>query len=543
MGESLAVFSSSLPRLVRSERGVDLLVDGQPWLLIGGELRNSSASTLEFMGPIWPDLADLQLNTVLVPVSWRQLEPEEGRCDFALVDGLLAQARAHGLRLVLLWLATWKNGVSGYAPEWVLRRPGRFPCMNPRALSPFGAETCAADARAFAALLGHLREVDRPQHTVIMVQVENEVGLLGDSRDRSPAAEAAFAGPVPVALTAAVSRHEEELQPFVREAWRRSGRRIDGNWSEVFGAGAIADEIFMAWHLAAFLEQVAKGGKAVYPLPLFVNAWTVDPANPAPGVHPSGGPVARMLDVWMTAAPTIDVFAVDNYRAGYRVECAAYRHRGNPLFVSEACGWWGGDDPQSSPAKAFFTLGAGALGFAPFGIDNQLYRGHLLGHAYRKLSNLAPLLLAHRGTNRLHGFYREDANLAETLSADGYRITINYQVEQDGGAMFDTRVGAVEAFGSFGLIVQTGADEFVIAGRGFQANFSSTDPLRPEVLNLGVEDGEFRGGEWHATRVLNGDEVAEQGTGGVNLPPSSMPAIGEEPIAILRVRLARLGAG
>jgi len=42
-------------------------------------LNNSSASSMEYMRPLWPKIAATNLNTVLATVSWELLEPEEGR--------------------------------------------------------------------------------------------------------------------------------------------------------------------------------------------------------------------------------------------------------------------------------------------------------------------------------------------------------------------------------------------------------------------------------------------------------------------------------
>jgi hypothetical protein len=522
------------PRLVRSADRVDLIVDGRPWLILGGELRNSSSSTAEFMQPIWPHLRDLHLNTALVPVSWKQLEPQEGTFDFALVDSLLDGARRHHLRLVLLWMGTWKNGVSGYAPGWVMTDPARFPRLSAGALSPFGDATCTADARAFRALLTHLRAVDGDRQTVIMVQVQNEIGT---GPDRSPLAAAAFTGPVPSALTAHLAAHEAVLQPYVRAPWVAQGRRREGTWTEVFGPGPATDDLFHAWHYARYVDQVAAAGKAAYPLPMFVNACQLRGAVFDPKKDPIGGPVAQVMDVWMAGAPAIGVFAVDAYR-DFKAHCAAFRHRGNPLFIPEAGGWWSGDDPATVPAKVLYSFGEHhALAFAPFGIDNEIYRDHLLGPVYRKLAGLVPVLAPLRGTPRLHGFYRTDDAKTETLAFDGYRLTVTYRDVPTPGPTPDPH-------GSFGLVAQTGDDEFLVLARGAILRFVSTDPARPAAVNLGVEEGECIAGRWHVRRVLNGDEVGGQGSECTLTPPpySRHRAIGEEPIAILRLRIQRIAS-
>ena len=184
--------SSGIPHLEKHGTASQLIVDGKPFLMLGGELYNSSSSSLDYMQPVWPHLAAMPLNTVLTPLSWELIEPKEGQFDFSLVDGLIQGARRSNLHIVFLWLASWKNGMSSYAPLWVKQDTQRFPRViekdgNPvEILSPLGKESMEADSRAFAAVMRHLREFDGEAHTVLMIQMENEVGVLGDSRDAHP---------------------------------------------------------------------------------------------------------------------------------------------------------------------------------------------------------------------------------------------------------------------------------------------------------------------------------------------------------------------
>ena len=161
-----------------------LIVDGKPFLMLAGELRNSSATSLDYMKRVWPRLvAQTKLNTILAGVSWNQIEPQEGKFDFTVLDGVIQGAREHNLRLVLLWFGSWKNSLSSYAPDWVKRDFERFPRaqfeggVSIEELSTLSEANRDADARAFAALMRHVKAVDGRQHTVIMIQVENEVGM------------------------------------------------------------------------------------------------------------------------------------------------------------------------------------------------------------------------------------------------------------------------------------------------------------------------------------------------------------------------------
>lgn len=492
------------PHLRAQGSATQLVVDGAPFLVLGGELHNSSASSLSYLHPIWPRLAALGLNTVLATVSWELTEPEEGAFDFALVDGLLHEARRHGLRLVLLWFGSWKNGTSSYAPAWVKRDTRRFPRAalgdgTPvEVLSTLAEANWQADARAFAALTRHLRAVDGEAHTVIMVQVENEVGLLGDSRDRSAAAEAAFAAPVPPALLAHLERHAAELAPEVRERWRAGAA---GAWEEVFGAGPATDELFMAWHYASYVERVAAAGKAEYDLPLFVNAWLnaaaplpgVPAGGPLPGHYPSGGPLPHVLDVWQAGAPSISLLAPDIYFGDYEDWCRRYTRRGNPLFIPEM-------RRSAEGVRSMFAAVAeyGAIGVSPFAIDSlDAPEDEPLRACYALLRQLAPLVLAHQGTGAMAGFQLDAARPRLVRQMGGYEL----EIELAHG------FGARSEHG-YGLIVATGPDTFVGAGYGFQVAFRPASPGPAQVGILAVDEGELRDGRWVPGRRLNGDETA-----------------------------------
>ena len=218
------------PHLARRGKVVQLIVNGEPFLMLAGELHNSSSSSLAYMRPIWPRLKAMHLNTVVVPLSWELIEPTEGHYSWRLLDGLLRQARAYQMHIVFLWLATWKNGLSSYPPLWVKENTTRFPRVILRGrpttiLSAFAPATRRADATAFAAVMRHIKQVDGAQHTVLMMQVENEVGVLGAGRDHSAAANRAFNGPVPRRLLQYLAAHKTELNGHFLRFWRRHGEK------------------------------------------------------------------------------------------------------------------------------------------------------------------------------------------------------------------------------------------------------------------------------------------------------------------------------
>jgi hypothetical protein len=318
---SQSKLSTNIPHLEKQGTATQLIVDGKPFLVLGAELNNSSASSMEYMRPLWPKIAATNLNTVLATVSWELMEPEEGQFDFSLVDGLIQDARRYNLRLILLWFGSWKNGKSTYQPVWVKTNQQRFPLIQDETgkglptLSTLSDANRDADSQAFAALMKHIREVDGEAHTVIMIQVENEVGVLGPSRDHSRIADSAFAASVPKEFMEYLQKHKDTLIPELHKRWEASGFKTAGSWEEVFGAGMETDELFMAWNYARYVGHVAAAGKAEYPLPMFVNTWlrqgSFKPNEDKPGGFPSGGPLPEVMDAWRAGGPAIDILAPD----------------------------------------------------------------------------------------------------------------------------------------------------------------------------------------------------------------------------------------
>ncbi len=475
-----------------------LTVRGRPVILLGGELHNSSASSLEYLEPILHRLAGRHFNVVLAPVAWELLEPEEGCFDFTLVDGMVRLAREAGLFLVPLWFGAMKNAMNCYVPAWVKGDWVRFPRAQSapghfaRACSVFSEETLRCDARAFAALMRRIRTVDGRHGTVPLVQVENETGMLGAPRDRTPEAECAFTAPVPAALLQHLAAHRDELPPELAAGLRARGQER-ASWQAVFGTAA--DEVFMAWHMARFVDQVAAAGRAEYDLPMFANAWLQQGPGYLPGQYPSGGPVARMLDVWRAAAPHLDALAPDIYQPDFRAHCAAYHRPDNPLLIPEAR-----PGPEAA-ANALYAVGRHhALLFAPFGIDD-LDVAHPLAATYEALAGLVPLLCEAVGTSRLTGFLQQADEEKWTAEMGRFRFNV-----RTNGTLAAGRVPGAA------VLLQVTDDEFVAVGQNLIFTFEPLDPALKtgEVLDLDV--GAFRSGQWVPGRRLNGDETYH-GTG------------------------------
>lgn len=518
---SLALQGFSVPaKLVKNDYGAtQLAVNGAPMLLIAGELMNSSASTKESMQERWQNLEALNLNTVLMSVTWQQIEPKENVYDFSVVESHIKEARARNLKIVFLWFGSWKNGVSGYAPDWVLRDTKRFARIknakgeNRPALSPFNKNLLDADKKAYCALLSKIKQLDENFGTVIMVQIQNEIGLLDDSRDRSEIAESEFKKDVPAPLLKNLSENFSDISKEIAEQWQNNGKPLKGSWQTVFGNTSknLADEIFMAWHFAKFVEEIAQAGKKVYPIPVFVNAWIVWP-NQAPGNYPSGGPNARMLDIWKAAAPSVDIFAVDNYADSYKSKCLEYMRRGNPLFVPEAVALWKGDK-TSAPAKAFYTFAQNsAICFSPFAIDHSAYKDNLpLKNAYALIKNLSPIILKMQGSKDLVGFMQDSDKGGESFDFKDVIAHVNYGYQ----------------FKGYGLIARISQDEFLVAGTGINVSFESKIPNLKGMSYGLIKEGKLENGKWKTLKYLGGDE-AFAGIGGVRIPATYLPEDAKE---------------
>jgi Domain of unknown function (DUF5597)/Beta-galactosidase len=488
---------ANLPHLVKRDGTTQLIVEGNPFLMLGGELFNSSSSSLEYMKPLWPRLASIPLNTVLTPLSWELIEPTEGKYDFTLVDGLLRQAREQHVRVVFLWLASWKNGMSSYPPLWVKQNTKRFPraiLNNNEAnilstIAGFSDATRDADARAFAAVMQHIREVDSRDHTVILMQVENEVGILGDARDHSAAADQAFNSAVPSQLIEYIKAHRDIIDPELRSLWLQQGERTSGTWAQVFGDTVRADEIFMAWNYARYVQSVTNKGKAAYNLPMYVNTWLAG-EDTVPGNYPSGGPQPRVLDIWKAAGNAIDIYSPDLYASNFSYWASRYHRGDNPLFIPETRGGAAG------ASNVFYAVGEdAAIGFSPFGIDSFADGTTDLGASYAAIASIAPILFEQQTKGNVHGFTLTKEHPSVEFSMNGYTV----------------RVSLDEIFGSHsengaGMIIATGQNEFLGVGKGFRVLITQRSPSPFKLGYSSIDEGTYEDGRWSPGRRLNGDE-------------------------------------
>lgn len=492
------------PRLVHENGHYQFQVEGKPFYILGAQINNSS-SWASTMPSVWPTVEAMHVNTVEAPVYWEQLEAKPGIYDFSTVDMLVNQAREHHLHLVLLWFGTWKNGEDHYVPEWVKTDTTRYPRMidergEPiQVLSANAPANLEADSKAFAAMMRHVKQIDGDQHTVIMVQVENESGAIGSVRDFSAMAQKQFEGEVPTDLA------------------RKLGKKA-GTWKQVFGPDA--DESFQAYSVARYISQVATAGKAEFDIPMYCNVWMKYPAGyvirgrDIPGfTYPSGGAVQTMLDVWKATATAIDLIGPDIYTSdlgAYQGIIRAYHRPDNPLWIPET----GSGDSFAS--TFFLALGAGGIGYSPFGVDETDWT-----YAPGKLP------LAHAENYKLIELMDEEIARLESLGVVQTAVERTGQSEEtlhfkgDAGVDYDAFVGfgfpqpdgeahapGTKDQGGRVLVAQLATDEFLVAGFEGRVTFRLKDASATRHLQiLRAEQGHYEGLQWHMDRLLNGDQT------------------------------------
>lgn len=492
--------AGTMPRIINENGRHALLVDGAPFFILGGQAHNSSAWP-GMLPEVWQAAEKLHLNTLELPIYWEQIEPQTGKFDFSLVDTLLTQARAHKVRLVLLWFGTWKNASNHYMPEWMKRDAAKYPNIIGEkgdwidSPSPHSEATLQADTKAFTSIMRHLRTAD-PRHTVIMVQVENEPGTWGSVRDYSPSAQKLFEGAVPAPL----------LEPAVLNQLPHDASK--GSWQEVFGRHA--DEYFHAWSVASYIEKVAAAGKKEYALPLYVNAALRDPlSNPSPNTYESGGATDNVLAIYKAAAPAIDVLAPDIYLSGNEKVLKVlelYGRSDNPLFVPETI-------PSRVHAKYIYSvLARGGIGFSPFGIDDNgrdspdsviAARLAAVGQEYRTLAPMMRELAKWAFEGKITSVVEDEDHGQQTIDLGSWQAIVKF----GGFGRGDGLPANPQPVGKM-MIVRLSEDKFIAIGTHSRITFKpiGKNSGRPWQY-LKVEEGHFENGMFKPLRILNGDET------------------------------------
>ena len=523
-GFSLVAQPYKPPHLEKKGNTVQLVVKDKPFLALGGELHNSTASSAGYMRPVWALMKQKWVNTVLAPVYWELMEPKEGIVDFSLVDSMIAGARAQNLHLGILWFGAFKTTYSTYVPTWVKTNTEKYPRATNKqgetlpVLSTFSAASLQANAKAFKTLMQHIREVDEKDQTVILVQVENEVGLFNSPRDYGPEASKAYNEGVPADLMRYLTANKGKLQPELDNAWKTTGYKTSGSWEAVFGKSVLdeknptvlsylPEELFSAYHYTKFVGQLAAAGKEAYPIPMFVNAWPKAIGfTGIPGKYPSGGPVPHTLDIWRANAPAIDFITPNVYapKQGVYALVEQYHRSGNPVFIPEI------KQGLEAANLTFWIYGQhDALCVAPFGIDAIPAGQDPFTKTFAALSQVQALILQHQGKGTMAGLFVDSTASSQTVALPGYTVKADLVVPRGfAGAAYTGKKPTMAG----GLVFAVGPDEFIAVGKDYELTFTpvKADPKKPQVDVDFLEEGLFVNDKWVVSRRLNGDE----GTGG-----------------------------
>jgi hypothetical protein len=474
---------------------------------------------------VFSAIKELHANTLEVPIYWEQIEPQQGKFDFSLIDTLLLQSRKHQVHAVLLWFATWKNGSNHYMPEWMKKDAEKYPNITREngthvdSPSPNFNATLEADKKAFAAVMRYLKKADK-QHTVIMMQVENEPGAWGSVRDYSDSAQVLFKQEVP----------KELLEPSLLKQLNISDSTpVTGNWQKVFGERA--DEYFQAWSVARFIEQVTAAGKAEYALPMYVNAALRNPlTNPTANNYESGGPTDNVIPIWKAAAPSIDLLAPDIYEYGSEKILKVldlYARKDNPLFIPEASFTF-------DKAKYIYqVLAQGGIGFAPFGVDDNnqnVTKEYILNHLtpfaqeYNLLAPMMRELAQWSFDGKIKAVIEREDNGEQKIDLGNWQAIIYF-----GG---DGRANAApihsKPMGKL-MIVELEENKFLLVGTDCHITFKPTGKNFGHLFQYGkVEEGNYEKGKFKLLRIQNGDETDWGG-----------PGFGSKPSALLTTLIVR----
>lgn len=486
---STMLMAQTPAKLEKIGNAIRLVQDGKPLLMLSGELHNSTSSTPKAFEAALKTAKAMGLNSVIASVSWEQIEPEEGTFDFTPIDNVLRLAYKYNMPLGLIWFASYKNGESSYAPMWVKKDTKRFfRAIDDKGdvmttISPFCKEAVKADANAYSHLMQHIKENDT-NRLIRIIQLENEMGLFTDI-DHQKTALKAYQSEVPEEVISYIKRNEKTLEKLLLKKWTDNGRKTKGSWKDVFGDDRMTKQFFMAWAFARYANHISETGKAIYPLPTYVNAWQSD-ENTNFGVFPNCGPLVRVMDIYKATAPSVDILSPDVYSARPIATLDAYHRFDNPIFIPEI---------SREAGAAYYVFGElDGICYAPFGFEEVYNDPYFVGE-YKTLGELLPTISEYQGKNRMRGFLRQEGinhpNDTIHLKLGDYTFHIHY-IKGERRA--------------HGMIIQTDKDEFIVAGVGSYITFTSK---KGEICKIGyAEEIERNGNKWETLFVLNGDETA-----------------------------------
>jgi len=506
---------AALPTFVTKGDSKQLVVGGKPFLARGIELANwalDAPSDMQYADAYFTALKNAGFNFVLAPVSWTFLEPAEGSFNYEVIDGLIAAARSKGLKLGILWFGAIKNGNYWFAPDWFRSNPTRFFSAQTAAgvnntagvISPFCQAAMDADRTAFTQLMKRIK-LDDPSGTVcVLMQPENETGLItqDETRDYCAQATAAWNAAVPAELMTYLTAHDGSLIPWLQTIWNAQGKRTSGTWSQVFGTDAKAQKIFMAYYIAKYVEYVAAGGLAEHDLPAYANDWLGSVGEPG---GPIGGPEWELMDIWRAAAPHIEAYGPDIYQGNFKYWTDSFHQNGNPLIVPEAgCG-------SSSAAQCWYAYCKDdAICYSPYfycagnteqTVDPSVFSAAVanmaLGTSYKIIADMDSVILD-----------KQDKSPAEITAflKDGGESATDWQ-ESFQGYTVKAHTNGGSGIPPFCAVLKMAANDFVAIGTKMTLTFTASG-----IAVVSAEKGRFVSNAWTKSAELalakNGNDVS-----------------------------------
>lgn len=496
-----------LPQIKRFNGGYMLFVEGKPYIMFASEVHNSAASSPEYMKIVWERVKELNCNTLLIPVYWNAIEKQEKKFDFNMVKRLIMEARTYRIKLVLLWFGSWKNSLSTYAPNWVKLDLARFPRvenqagMRTKILSMFNSDILSVEMNAFKTFMEFIKEFDEKEQTVLAIQLENEVGILGLPRDFKNEVNEAYKRYV----------NEDLIENMKSKGAINLISADNGNWEEVFRDNAA--EAFMCANYASYMDKLARAGKEIYRLPLFTNVWLKGEGEEA-GTYPSGGPEPEMIEIWKAVAPNLDFLSPDIYTFEFEKTAALYSREDNPLFIPETR-----RDKWAIP-NLYVAIGKyNTLCYSPFGAesigeDKSFITGILhtdvndknvsseavkdyLSKSYRLFNHMIPIITKSYGTDKMTGFSQKVGESEYKCHIGKYALKVEFYHKIDDNNEFIPGAG---------MVIQIAADELLFIGYGYRVELESLNEGK-QLDFLSLEKGIYdENCNWKAYMDLNGDE-------------------------------------
>lgn len=443
----------------RLNGGHRLVVDNEDFLILGLQWACNSCFDEETMGPLFEQAKKIGANTAVLPVYWSQLEPQPGKFDFSILDYEISMCRKYDLKLIPLWFASYKNAECCYAPHdirtdpsyrKVIRKDGS---VQSACLCPTGEDALKRDITAIRELALHLKEIDAEQNTVIMLQIENEPGIMGTDRCHCSVCDTLF----------------------------------DGSESP---------EMFTARCIARYVNTVAGAAKEVYPLPTYANVWLSASVADVPGFsYPAGGAVKNMLDIWLSESNNLDMIAPDIYQHSYlsfKAICEHYARENNPLYIAETSSGLSGRVDKN----AFYAIGChGAIGFDPWSIDIPFPdqsdaplvhpldgtwgpQAYALRDSYKSIADAMLAITDAVGTDRIAVFVQEDGESGTSFMLGGVAFCVNYEG------------------GTRGMVIHLGENQFIALGKGYRIQPRKPSPDGRALPVEELHRGRFESSKW-----------------------------------------------